>query len=145
MQPLCYPDRQRSPSQVQQTIAPDGISIPEGPSSVWFWPNATAYRSHALWFLNCSSKHGTVMALAAITNRGLKTIAFLVAVLWGCLAVEHLTVRASNLRAAQALEDMRRLRLERRIESDERSTSSRPALRRRSVKSTERVFAESRI
>jgi hypothetical protein len=45
------------------------------------------------------------MAIAAITKQGLWTMAILVAVLWGCLVGERLTVQRANREMAQVLQE----------------------------------------
>jgi hypothetical protein len=50
------------------------------------------------------------MAIAAITKQGLWTMAILVAVLWGCLVGERLTVQRANREMAQVLQEMGRSR-----------------------------------
>ena len=48
------------------------------------------------------------MAITAITKEGLWTMAILVAVLWGCLVGERLTVERANREMGQVLQEMGR-------------------------------------
>lgn len=51
------------------------------------------------------------MEIAKITKQGLITIAFLVAVLWGCLVGERLTVQKANREMSGALREIGRLQV----------------------------------
>lgn len=73
------------------------------------------------------------MPIAAITNQGLRVIAFLVAVLWGFIAANHLIVREANLEAARAVSELRRLRMEQGIQRSKQSPAPRPTTRGRLV------------
>jgi len=48
------------------------------------------------------------MAIAAITKEGLAAIAILVAILWGCLVSERLTVQRANQEMGRVLREMHR-------------------------------------
>jgi hypothetical protein len=48
------------------------------------------------------------MTIAGITKPGLTVMAILVAILWGCVIGERLTVQRANLEMEQALRQMRR-------------------------------------
>jgi hypothetical protein len=48
------------------------------------------------------------MAIAAITKQGLAAIAILVAILWGCLVAERLTVQKAKQQIDTVLRDMHR-------------------------------------
>jgi hypothetical protein len=50
-----------------------------------------------------------------ITGTGLTTIAFLTAILWGCLLVEHRTVAHARLEGYRALSEIRSLQLKKHI------------------------------
>jgi len=50
------------------------------------------------------------MAMVAITKQGLVTIAILVAVLWGCLVSERLTVQKADAGMSRTLREMREQR-----------------------------------
>ena len=56
------------------------------------------------------------MVIAKITGQGLKSIAMLVALLWGCVAGEHLIVRKANMEAYRAMRDIRALQMQKRAE-----------------------------
>ncbi len=56
------------------------------------------------------------MPLVGITNRGLTTLAILVALLWGCLVAERVTAVRANREASQVIEQLRRLRMKRFVE-----------------------------
>ena len=51
------------------------------------------------------------MAIATISREGLAAMAILVALLWGCLVGERLTVRRADHDATQALHDLQVLRV----------------------------------
>ena len=48
------------------------------------------------------------MAIATITKQGLTMMAILVAVLWGCLVSERLTLQKANDEMIQALREVKR-------------------------------------
>jgi hypothetical protein len=48
------------------------------------------------------------MAIATITKQGLAAIAILVAILWGCLVSERLTVERANQEMGRVLREMHR-------------------------------------
>ncbi len=50
------------------------------------------------------------MSIAKITNSGLAGMSILVALLWGCLIGEHLTMQRAISQGAQALQDLQTLR-----------------------------------
>lgn len=56
------------------------------------------------------------MAIAKITGPGLKSIAMLVLLLWGCIVGEHVIVKQANMEAYRALQDIRSLQLQKRAE-----------------------------
>lgn len=68
------------------------------PVSARFRPARTALErivmTAAVWLPDCLRQQGELpMSAAAITNQGLKVIAFLVAMLWASIVAEHLIVR----------------------------------------------------
>ena len=68
------------------------------------------------------------MTMAAITKQGLVAIAILVAVLWGCLVSERLTVRKANLEMGRVLREMREMRIKVRHEGPVAPARQRGAL-----------------
>ena len=69
------------------------------------------------------------MSKAEITKPGLWSIAFLVAVLWACIAAQRLTIRYANLKARHALDELHALRAKPAVRT--RSSSIGPRLARR--------------
>ena len=53
------------------------------------------------------------MPILKITEQGLKTIAVLVAVLWGCILLEHSMVTQARQETYRALDRIRHLRMRR--------------------------------
>ncbi|MCC6858135.1 MAG: hypothetical protein IT158_06235 [Bryobacterales bacterium] len=53
------------------------------------------------------------MALAGITRQGLAAIAFLVAVLWGCVLMERSTIRDAKIQTYRALREVQYLKMHR--------------------------------
>lgn len=51
------------------------------------------------------------MPIAKITGQGLAAIAFSVALLWGCLITEQVTLKHSYQRRAAVMRELRRLQL----------------------------------
>ena len=56
------------------------------------------------------------MAIAKITGQGLRAIAVLVFLLWGCIFLEHSMVRRANIEACRALRAIRALQMKRHTE-----------------------------
>ncbi len=56
------------------------------------------------------------MAVAQITGQGLRSIAVLVVLLWGCIIGERVIVARANMEAYRALRDIRLLQLQKRAE-----------------------------
>lgn len=56
------------------------------------------------------------MVILRITGQGLKSIAMLVALLWGCIIGEHVIVKKANMEVYRALRDIRSLQMQKRAE-----------------------------
>jgi len=56
------------------------------------------------------------MAIATLSGQGLRLIAILVALLWGCFFAQHSLLRAAKIQQYQAMRDIRLLRFRRQAE-----------------------------